>query len=72
MEVKELKKEKHWREANDPKREGREKRPLPPGILYEYQNKGDAREAVCMNVKRKQLEILGQWGRATRGQSRQK
>jgi len=47
MEVKELKKEKHWREANDPKREGREKRPLPPGILYEYQNKGDAREAVA-------------------------
>ncbi len=39
MEVKELKKEKHWREANDPKREGRERDPYPG--------------AFCMNIKTK-------------------
>ena len=46
--------------------------PPPPGILYEYQNKGVAPGGFCMNLKGKELENLDRKKRGTRAGSRSK
>jgi len=31
--------------------------PIPPGVLHDYQNKGNMRRGFCRSVKRKGIEI---------------